>query len=68
MSAIDFRFIEFNPVRAFRGAPAARVAVVTTSGENWLWMNQRHIAENIKLYGETPELAKAKAAYGGIHG
>jgi hypothetical protein len=42
--------------------------VVTTSGENWLWMNQRHIAENIKLYGETPELAKAKAAYGGIHG
>lgn len=68
MSAVHFRFISFNPVRAFRGAPAARVAVVTESGENWLWMDQRHIAENIKLHGETAELAKAKAAYGGIHG
>ena len=61
---IKFRFIEFNKRRALRGADAARVAVIQEDGEeDWLWMNQRDIAANIKEFGPCDELAKAKAAY-----
>lgn len=62
---ITFRFEEFNPRRAMRGAPAARVWVDyhDGDGEDWLWMDQNDIANNIKEFGEDPELMKAQEAY-----
>lgn len=60
---LDFKFIEFNPRRAMRGADAARVEVTDAGEPQWLWMNKRDLSENIKLFGEHPELLKAKLAY-----
>ena len=60
---IQFRFIEFNARRAMRGADAARVAVIEDGEEDWLWMNQRDIAANLKSFGPSDELLKAKLAY-----
>lgn len=60
---MDFKFIEFNPRRALRGAEAARVAVIENGEEDWLWMSKRDIANNIKQFGQHPELLKAKLAY-----
>lgn len=63
MSAQHFKFIEFNPRRAMRGADAARVEV-DTEGE-WLWMNKSDIRKNMKQFGQHPELQKALDAYKG---
>ena len=60
---IQFRFIEFNPRRAIRGADAARVAVIEDGQEYWLWMSKRDIALNIKQFGPSDELLKAQLAY-----
>lgn len=57
--AIVWRFIEFNPRRNLRGAPAARVEA---DGE-WLWMTLKDIRNNIKEFGDHPELQKALNAY-----
>ena len=62
MSAQHFKFVEFNPRRAMRGADAARVEV-DPDGE-WLWMSKRDIKANIKEFGDHPELQKALASYG----
>ena len=63
-SKIEFKFIEFNPRRAMRGADAARVEVTEATGESeWMWMSKRDLSKNIKLFGEHPELLKAKSAY-----
>ena len=59
----EFKFIEFNPRRAVRGADAARVEVTDDDGTDWLWMNKRDIAKNIAQFGEHPELIKARHAY-----
>ena len=56
----EFKFIEFNPIRARRGAEAARVAV---NGQ-WLWMSERDVERNMETFGRDPELIKAKMAYG----
>jgi hypothetical protein len=56
----EFKFIEFNPIRARRGAEAARVDV----NGNWLWMSEADVDRNIKMFGRDPELLKAKMAYG----
>lgn len=56
---IEFKFIEFNPRRAMRRAPAARVEV----DGDWLWMSKEDIRKNIKEFGEHPELRKAADAY-----
>ena len=53
------KFIEFNPIRAQRGAEAARVSVNGT----WLWMSKADIDRNIEIVGRDPELIKAKMAY-----
>lgn len=59
-----FRFVEFNPRRHMRGAPAARVAVSEDgSDEEWLWMTVRDIQLNIKEFGPNDELFKALNAY-----
>ena len=65
---IEFRFIEFNPRRAMRGADAARVAVLEDGEGDWLWMSKRDIAANLKQFGPSDELLKAKLAYeeGGV--
>lgn len=60
---IEFRFIEFNPRRAMRGADAARVAVIEDGEEDWLWMSKRDIAANLKQFGPSEALLKAKLAY-----
>lgn len=60
---MDFRFIEFNPRRALRGVEAARVAVVQDGEEDWLWMSQCDIEMNIREFGASPELLKAKLSY-----
>lgn len=57
-----WRFIEFNPRRAMRGAEAARVEI-DPSGE-WVWMSKRDIKLNIRDFGHHPELQKALNAYG----
>lgn len=64
MSAITFRFVEFNPRRAQRGADAARVAVIENGEEDWLWMSKRDIAKNMMAFGKCDELVKAHDAYG----
>lgn len=57
-----WRFIEFNPRRAMRGAEAARVEI-DPSGE-WVWMSKRDIKLNIRDFGHHAELQKALNAYG----
>jgi hypothetical protein len=56
-----FRFVEFNPRRAMRGAEAARVEV-DPDGE-WLWMSPKDIKANIKEFGDHTELQRALQAY-----
>lgn len=63
MTVMDFRFVEFNPRRAMRGAEAARVAVIEDGEEDWLWMSKRDVDLNIKEFGPHPELVKAQMAY-----
>lgn len=64
-----FRFVEFNPRRAQRGAEAARVEVTypedTECQPLLLWMSPDDIMENIETFGDSPELQKALAAYQG---
>ena len=60
---MEFRFIEFNPRRAMRGAEAARVAVIEDGEEDWLWMSKKDINANIKQFGPHVELLKAQLAY-----
>lgn len=61
---IEFRFEEYNPRRAMRGADAARVSVIYDNGEeDLLWMSRSDIKKNMKLYGDNPELKKALDAY-----
>lgn len=62
---IDWRFDEFHERRASRGAPAARVYIDQNDGqgETWLWMYPHDIENNIKEFGDHPELQKALAAY-----
>ncbi|MFG6457885.1 hypothetical protein [Roseateles sp. BYS96W] len=66
-AALDFKFIEFNPRRAMRGADAARVEVIDAAdpeGGGWLWMSRKDIKENMRWHGAHPELQKALDAYG----
>ena len=60
---MEFKFIEFNPRRAMRGADAARVEVTDGEGSEWLWMNKSDIGKNIMQFGQHPELTKAHEAY-----
>lgn len=61
---MEFRFVEFNPRRAMRGADAARVEVIDGDDTDWLWMSKRDIAKNMMAFGKHPELVKAHEAYG----
>lgn len=56
-----WRFIEFNPRRAIRGAEAARVEIDPEG--DWLWMSKQDIAKNMMRFGAHPELQKAHDAY-----
>lgn len=60
---MNFRFVEYNPRRAMRGAEAVRVAVIENGDEDWLWMSKRDVDLNIKEFGPHPELVKARLAY-----
>lgn len=62
--ATTFKFIEFNTVRASRGANAARVEATDEQGERWLWMSRADIKNNIKDFGDSTALQKALTAYG----
>ena len=62
MTTPQFKFIEFNERRAMRNAEAARVEVDPDGG--WLWMSRKDIKNNIKTFGDNPELQKALKAYG----
>ena len=63
-TTITFRFIEYNPRRAARGAEAARVAILE-DGENvdWVWMSKKDVLANIAEFGPSAELTKALEAY-----
>lgn len=63
-AALQFKFIEFNPRRAMRGAGASRVEVIDGADTGWLWMSRKDIKTNIRWHGEHLELLKALAAYG----
>lgn len=61
---MKFKFIEFNPRRAQRGAEAARVECTTDEGETeLLWMSKRDISKNMMAFGRCDELTKAHQAY-----
>ena len=61
---MKFKFIEFNPRRAARGAEAARVLAIDENGiEDLLWMSKRDIAKNMMAFGRCDELTKAHQAY-----
>lgn len=61
---IQFKFIEFNPRRAQRGADAASVEVTYDDGlTELLWMSKRDIAKNMMAFGRCEELTKAHQAY-----
>ena len=60
-----FQYVQFNEVREWRGAPAARVAVVDDECENgWIWMGREHVRLNIRDFGPHPALVKAAQMYG----
>ena len=63
MMITEFRFIEYNPRRAARGAEAARVAVIEDGDEQWIWMSKRDISKNMMAFGRCDELTKAHQAY-----
>lgn len=56
-----WRFIELNTTRALRGKEAARVEV--DAGGRWLWMSRQNVIDNIRDFGDHPELQKALKAY-----
>ena len=56
---MQFKLIEFNSRRYSRGASAARVEC---EGE-WLWMSVKDVENNIRDFGEHPELLKARECY-----
>lgn len=58
-----FRFIDFNPRRASRGREAVRMEVEPDG--QWLWMSRRDLENNIKQFGQCPELIKGRLAYQG---
>lgn len=61
---MKFKFIEFNPRRAQRGAEAARVEITNDVGEIFsLWMSKRDISKNMMEWGRCDELTKAFQAY-----
>ncbi|SDJ89448.1 hypothetical protein [Billgrantia gudaonensis] len=60
-----FRFVEFNPRRARRGAEAARVEVTYDEGDvDFLWMSPSDIRKNIAEFGNQEGLKQALEAYG----
>lgn len=59
-----FRFVEFKPTRAFRGAEAARVEITINGEAESLWMSVEDLQNNIREFGAHPELLRALAAYG----
>lgn len=59
-SAISFRLVQFNPRRAFRKVPAAKL---DCGDQGWLWMTKRDIELNIIEFGRHPELLKALECY-----
>lgn len=58
-----WRLVSFNMTRHMRDAPAARVEIDPNG--DWLWMGRRDIENNIRDFGDHPELQKALAAYRG---
>lgn len=57
-----FRLVDFNPRRAARRAPAARVQV-SEDACDWLWMSKRDLSRNIAAFGPHPELLRAQESY-----
>lgn len=64
-SELDFKLIEYNPIRNLRGAEAAKVSITEDNWQTsyWLWMSVENIQNNIKEWGPHPELLKALGAY-----
>jgi hypothetical protein len=61
-----FRFDEFNPRRHRRGADAARVVVIIDGVEDdYLWMSEKDIQNNLEIFGQHPALLVALAYYRG---
>ena len=60
----QFEFLQFNPVRAFRGKEAAWVKVtVERDATIYLWMNVEYIQANITNHGRHPQLLRALDVY-----
>ncbi|MDO0945949.1 hypothetical protein [Chromohalobacter israelensis] len=61
----SFRFVEYNPRRAARGAEAVRVEVDYGHGDiDFLWMSPQDIRKNMMAYGRQDGLIKSLEAYG----
>jgi hypothetical protein len=54
-----FKFIEFNPRRAARGAPAARVEV----NGDLVWMSVADLKKNVAIFGPLAAFTEAIEAY-----
>lgn len=59
-----FRFVEYNPRRAARGAEAARIEVTYGEGDvDFLWMTPLDIHRNLKRFGQSKGLEQALKVY-----
>lgn len=64
MRIVNATLTRYNPRRKARGAEAAEVSVVWDDGEqDTLWMSERNLKENIKLYGKLQGFVDALEAY-----
>lgn len=60
---MEFKLMRFNPRRALRGAPAAELECTGDGPPFLLWMSKQDIANNIRDFGQHPELLKARQHY-----
>lgn len=62
-ATIHFKLLRFNPRRQLRGAPAAELLIQDDDNKVVLWMSEKDIRANIKLFGPHAELSKALDHY-----
>lgn len=60
----DYMLVEFNPNRACRNAPAARVYIYEDGQMvDWLWMTPDDARKNIAEFGDHPAFRAVIEAY-----
>lgn len=61
---IEYKFVNFNPVRKRRGVEAASFQLfIDGESKGYVWMNKRDITYTIRDFGNSPELQKSLRCY-----